>query len=68
MFLIFQKIPTRIKTERSISLRRNKPDPIFKKRGALMKGVWRKILRADLTRGSCQFENVDDAVYEKFLD
>lgn len=32
-----------------------------------MKGVWRKILRADLTRGSCHFENIDAAVYENFM-
>ena len=32
-----------------------------------MKSVWNKILRIDLSNGSCKAEHVPDEVYEKFL-
>jgi len=32
-----------------------------------MKGVWNKVLRVDLSRGTCKAETVPDEVYEYFL-
>lgn len=32
-----------------------------------MKGVWNKVLRVDLSRGTCQAETIPDAIYEYFL-
>ena len=32
-----------------------------------MKGVWGKLLRVDLTSGSCRFEKIDDRVCEDFM-
>ncbi len=32
-----------------------------------MKGIWNKILRVDLSRGTCESEEVPDKIYEYFL-
>jgi aldehyde:ferredoxin oxidoreductase len=37
------------------------------KGGEVMKGVWGKVLRVDLSRGTCKAEKVPDEVYEYFL-
>ena len=32
-----------------------------------MKGVWNKVLRVDLSRGTCKAETIPDEIYEYFL-